>query len=239
LFGGLCHSEYLVYRAKIIYSIWRFFIRIWNFSPGGFKQALQFFLKLFGKKSVYFCPCLPVGDCWLDFLVSSRQPWTTRIMRNKLFQVLLFSVLFCIFFITVLTGCATQLSEKWQLYEAGQFSFSMPPTFQKDSVHGIDSYVSEFTNEDMVLNFDYGAYSGDPLDDGSKDKGYDSHIENIAGHRVQIVTFNADEHSGFRFNHIILASFLGLGLTMEVQCRTESNYGDAKKIFRSVKFKQN
>jgi hypothetical protein len=137
----------------------------------------------------------------------------------------------------LLTGCATHLSEKWNVYNAGPFSFSMPSSFQKNSMHGIDSYVSVFTNQDMTLSFDYGAYSGDPLDRYNKRIGYVSHTESIAGHNVQIASFDPGEASGNRFKHIIAASFLGIGLTMTVECREESDYDQVIKIFRSVTFK--
>lgn len=143
-----------------------------------------------------------------------------------------------VFFITILTGCATHLSERWNCYDAGPFSFSMPPSLKMTDVHGIDSYCSQFTNQDMVLIFDYGAYSGDPMNNLSKRKAYHSHIETIAGHNVQIVTLDADEASGNRFKHLAEASFLGIGLTMAAECRTESEYDDAVKIFRSVRFKK-
>ena len=144
----------------------------------------------------------------------------------------------CVIFITVLTGCATHSTERWGLYDAGPFSFSMPPNLKKTEVHGIDSYCSQFTNQDMVLIFDYGAYSGGPMNNLSKRKVYHSHVETIAGHNVQIVTLDVDEASGNRFKHRAEAGFLGIGLTMAAECRTESEYDYAVKIFRSVRFKK-
>ena len=152
--------------------------------------------------------------------------------------VLLLSVL--------LAGCATQHKVRWHTYDARSFSFSLRSDFHKTSAHGIDSEVSEFETRDMSLSFDYGAYSGDPLDSLSRDPNsaqprpsYTSHFESIAGHQVQIVSVDLDprsHHTGFR--HFIAASFLNAGLTMVVRCRTTADYESATRIFRSVSFKR-
>jgi len=151
--------------------------------------------------------------------------------------VLLLSVL--------LVGCATRHEAQWRTYDAGQFTFSLSSDFHKTSAHGIDSYVSEFESRDMRLGFDFGAYSGHPLDDLSTDPNsfqprpsYTSHIESIAGHRVQIVSIDLDPPHNAGFPHFIIASFLNAGLTMDVRCRTTADYEDATRIFRSVSFKQ-
>jgi hypothetical protein len=138
--------------------------------------------------------------------------------------------------IIIAAGCVTQVSEKWKGYNAGPFVFSMPSDFQKTSAHGIDSYVEEFTNKDMVLSFDYGPYSGDPLENEGKDPQYNSHLEIIASNKVQIVTFDGDLHFPEHFNRNILASFFGVGLTMQIACATNSDYDKALRIFRSVRF---
>ncbi len=145
----------------------------------------------------------------------------------------------CIFFISVLTGCATHSAEKWSFYDAGPFSFSMPLSLATDTSRpGIDSYVRVFTNTDMVLNFDYGAYSGYPLDEITNKPQYNSHIETIAGHKVQIASFDGDMHFPEHFNYNIIVGFLGAGLTMQVACKTDSDFNDATIIFRSVRFKK-
>jgi len=101
-------------------------------------------------------------------------------------------------------------------------------------MRGIDFFAREFTNNDMVLVFDYGAYSGGPLDSLSKHPGYSSHIESIAGRKVQIDSFESDMHFPKHFN----ANFC-CDLTMLVECRKKSDYDKALKVFRSVKFSNN
>jgi hypothetical protein len=139
-----------------------------------------------------------------------------------------------------LAGCVTQVSERWRLYDAGPFSFSMPSSLAPDaSMHEIDSYARWFTNADMHLSFDYGAYSDFPLDDelGKKTE-YSSHVESIAGRKVQIASFDSDAEFPGRFKYNIVASYR-YGLTMQVACATKSDYDKALRIFRSVKFKKN
>src|SRR5258708_38068884 len=63
-----------------------------------------------------------------------------------------------------LVGCATRGPVGWRTYDAGPFTFSLPADLQKTPEHGIDSYVSEFEDQDMTFTFDYGAYSGESLD---------------------------------------------------------------------------
>ena len=150
-------------------------------------------------------------------------------------------LLLCIFF----AGCATHPEARWHTYDAGPFTFSLPSGFHKTSEHGIDSYVSEFESRDMSVDFDYGQYSGNSLDSLRKDPyslqpkaSYASHIENIAGHKVQIVSIDVDPSHNKGFHHLIAASYLGAGLTMIAKCSTTKGYDNAARIFRSVSFKQ-
>jgi len=145
----------------------------------------------------------------------------------------------------LLAGCATRQGAEWHTYDAGPFTFSLRSDFHKTSAHGIDSYVSEFESRDMRLGFDCGNYSGFALDDLSRDPNslqprpsYASHIESIAGHKVQIVSVDLDPSHNAGFPHFIIASFLNAGLTMDVRCKTTADYEDATRIFRSVSFKQ-
>ena len=149
----------------------------------------------------------------------------------------------CMLVAAILVGCVTQSSERWNLYDAGPFTFSMPSSLQKNGkFYGYDSYVREFTNEDMSVSFDFGMYSGEPspdLKEIRQRRTYSSHVENIAGQNVQIVAFDGVPIDGFRFKHEIVAIYLGAGLTMKAECKTGSDYVDAKRIFRSVKFNKN
>ena len=146
-------------------------------------------------------------------------------------------VISCMLVAAILVGCVTQKSERWKLYDAGPFTFSMPSNTAKDtSRHGIDTYVRVFTNADMFLIFDYEADAGKPLHDVTNKPKYISHSESIAGYKVQIASFDGYIHSPEHFNYNIIASFLGAGLTMQVACATKSDYDKALRIFRSVKF---
>lgn len=146
----------------------------------------------------------------------------------------------CMLLLMILTGCATQSGKKWHVYDAGQFSFSMPSSFQKTPARGDDSYYCEFTNEEMVLNFDY-VFANEryPMDRLRKVySGYLSHTETIDGLDVQIATFDGDLHYPEHFNHNITAGFSDTGLSMYAACAAEADYDTALKIFRSLKFKK-
>ena len=100
-------------------------------------------------------------------------------MRRFLFCCLLFD------------GCATHHEAHWRRYDAGAFTFSLTSEFHKTPAHGIDSYVSEFENERMIVGFDYGSYSGKPLDDFREDQNsllphpsFISHMETIDRHQA-------------------------------------------------------
>lgn len=151
-------------------------------------------------------------------------------MRRFLFCCLLFD------------GCATHHEAHWRRYDAGAFTFSLTSEFHKTPAHGIDSYVSEFENERMIVGFDYGSYSGKPLDDFREDQNsllphpsFISHMETIDRHQVQIVSVDIDRDK--QFPHVMAASFLNSGLTMSARCKTTDGYEDATRIFRSVRFK--
>lgn len=134
----------------------------------------------------------------------------------------------------------SQSSERWRPYDAGPFTFSVPQSLETDaSRRGIDSYVRTFTNADMVLSFDYEADAGHPLKQASdlrKYAGYFFRAESVAGHNVEIVSFEGNMHFPEHFNYNVIASFLGAGLTMQVACAKNSDYDTALRIFRSVQF---
>jgi hypothetical protein len=170
-------------------------------------------------------------------LENDLSPAQARIVKNQIILLATLAVL--------LAGCATTHEAQWHTYDAGPFTFSLRSDFRKTSAHGIDSYASVFESRSMQLGFDYGDYSGDPLDNLSKDPNsfqprpsYASHIESIAGHKVQIISVDLDPHHNAGFPYFIAASFLKARLTMSVRCKTTEDYEDATRIFRSVSFKQ-
>ena len=165
--------------------------------------------------------------------------FTSRVGGGSAFFVRRIQIMrVCLLFLMLLAGCATRHDADWHIQDAGAFTFSLPFGFQKTSVHGIDSYVSEFESQDMTVGFDYGAYSGESLDSLAKSPGYTSQMERIGGRDVQIVSVDVAPSSNHRhFEHLILASFLKAGLTMSAWCNTTTDYDTATKIFRSVRFK--
>ena len=143
-----------------------------------------------------------------------------------------------------MAGCASQDRGGWQTHDVGPFTFALPPGFHKTSLHGIDSNVSGFDGPGMSFDFDYGMYSGFPLDSLQRNPyslgpslSYVSHMEHIAGHEVQIVSCDAGPSHNAGFPYFIEASFLRAGLSMSARCETTNDCETAAKIFRTVKFK--
>jgi hypothetical protein len=54
---------------------------------------------------------------------------------------------------------------------------------------------------------------------------------------VQVVTFDIPPGGEHRFDYAIAASYLRIGLTIYVHCRTKDDYQVAEKIFKTVKLK--
>ena len=59
----------------------------------------------------------------------------------------------------LLLGCATLGGRKWQVYDAGAFTFELPADFKQTSARGIDSHVEDFKGQGMIVGFDYGQWS--------------------------------------------------------------------------------
>jgi len=96
----------------------------------------------------------------------------------------------------------------------------------------------------MRVLFDYGVYSGKPLDSLRTDldslqprPSYSSHIERIDGHDVEIVSVDVRRDRN-PFEHFVEASYLNNGLVMVAWCKKTADYEAAIQISRSVRFKQ-
>lgn len=50
-------------------------------------------------------------------------------------------------------------SKAWEHFDLTKFSFSSPYKLNKQDIHGIDSYVGKYDNDEMTVTFDYGIYS--------------------------------------------------------------------------------
>lgn len=128
-------------------------------------------------------------------------------------------------------------SDGWRGDDFGQFNFSIPPGMEKSSANTPGSHIAQYTNENMTVTFDDGAYAGEALDSLGKYANYTSQMELIHGKGVQVVSFDIPPGPGHRFDYATAASYRGIGLTVYVHCRSRDDYDLAGKIFRSVRFK--
>ena len=140
--------------------------------------------------------------------------------------------------VVLLTGCVVMHPEQW--WHGGQtecFRFSLPPDFGQTSLRARHLEIAQYTNENITITFDDGAYFGQPLDSLSKFPNYTSRTERIGSMPTQIVTFDIPPGPSHRFNHGIAASYLGFGLTAYAHCRTPDDFPTAEAIFRTVHLK--
>ena len=61
-----------------------------------------------------------------------------------------------------LSKCASNVisTADWLTVDARTFTLMLPPTYQRNEVRGIDSYVGEFVAPGRRLSFDHGWYTG-------------------------------------------------------------------------------
>ena len=52
-----------------------------------------------------------------------------------------------------------EVPRDWQRIETEFFSFSIPANMKNNDVRGIDSYVMQFENDEIILDLDYGMHS--------------------------------------------------------------------------------
>ena len=108
----------------------------------------------------------------------------------------------------------------------------------KTSARGIDSYIGEFESRDVILNFDYGAYSHlGSLDDFRHYPEFRYRRERIDGEDAKVISFRANPKKGYKFDYVIILVLESHGLTMTVNCKTPEYYETAMRIFKTIKFK--
>jgi len=147
-------------------------------------------------------------------------------------------LLFCML---LAAGCTPATSVNpplgWVQIDAGDFSFHVPPDVKAVPAQGLDSRVGAYQGDFMSVGFDYGAYS-DPLN-YQRLPGYRSHGERIGGKSATIVSYY-NPGSGHAFDHAIAVHFPevngNLKLTVQVTCKTATDYETALTLFRTIQF---
>ena len=137
----------------------------------------------------------------------------------------------------LLAGCATRHESEWHRYDAGEFSFSLPPGLKKTAAHGIDSYVSEFESPSMELSFDYGFYSNN-FQGWPDSTSYE--MATVDGRQARIGTAFGSFERGFTYHTQIYFREVRptVHLSMVATCKTQKDCDIAKRVFCSIAFKQ-
>ncbi len=130
------------------------------------------------------------------------------------------------------------MPDNWKRIDAsGKFQFSAPPDLQESKVVGIDSFVRQYSNDQLQINCDYGKFSG--ITNDKTLPGFDRQEVKIDGKSAVIVTTGVPggEQPLYAFvNFPELAPGRKLGLTIAIRCKTPQDQDTAKTIFHSVTF---
>ncbi len=155
-----------------------------------------------------------------------------------------------------------EIPKDWQKIETDEFSFSIPRTMKKNDVHGIDSFVMQFENDEITLDIEYGDYSADLIPllrdyEGQKEQtiidgektdivGYDRNKPlNLSNRMVNsdsstnFIEPNKNYIFGVNFPHKneIIAPEDRPAISFVVRCKNLENKETAKTIIYSIKFK--
>jgi hypothetical protein len=113
-------------------------------------------------------------------------------------------------------------------------------------VQGIDSDVAEYANRTLLLNADYGVYSGFP-ETLREEPQYTEEVWCLDENRVLVCQFVSDDPSsaaGRRASHprTVAMFFLNVDsmtprLALWAQCRTPEAVDLALRVFRTVRFR--
>jgi hypothetical protein len=120
----------------------------------------------------------------------------------------------------------------WQEVDAGAFSILAPSGWKFHQLHGVDSYVGEFTSDDTVIRFDFGRHS-DPLKEETKPEYIVVH-KSIGGLQAKVVSPKTpgDGVTGIYFPK----TFASNRLCLYGQDLTSAQQELALKIFETIRF---
>jgi hypothetical protein len=132
----------------------------------------------------------------------------------------------------------------WRLIDAGPFTFLAPTSLVQVNVQGIDSLVGRYTNDSIMLSYDYGMYS-DPLRrrfEKDKPPGYEEQNIVIDGKKAVIVAFSGPIREwSHQYTKSIHFADVGDGhnkLTVSASGKTPDDIVTLQKVFESIKIKE-
>jgi hypothetical protein len=162
----------------------------------------------------------------------SATPFGVKNMRT-----LKVSAVLCLFFISCSLS-QEAVPSNWKKVNERYFEFQVPPDMEKVQVQGKDSYVGQYRNGSIELNFDYGRYS-DPLNQLPKRFHLSEATVTIHGHKAKIVSYMESKSKyimAVHFPRVGRPNRGGSTLTMYSFCKAVNDYDAVKEIFNSIRF---
>ena len=124
---------------------------------------------------------------------------------------------------------------------AYDYALTLPASFAKQDVMGIDSKVEEFVSDDTVISTDFGHYGAPPQCEGN-DRSCQVEEEAIGEFQVLYAAylagpdFQAAKEYPYRVHyHVIVKPQQGLDLNLFASCKTETACNVALSHFRRVR----
>jgi hypothetical protein len=134
--------------------------------------------------------------------------------------------------------------EDWAQIDAGPFMFLAPTSLVAVTVQGIDSLVGKYTNQTIILSYDFGLYS-DPLRrrfDRDKLPGYEEQNLVIDGKKAVIVAFPGPIREwSHQYTKSVHFTDVGDGrnkLTVSASGKTTNDLVTLQRVFESIRIKE-
>ena len=160
---------------------------------------------------------------------------------------ILFSITWWLVFTISAIAADRSAATNWPSMDFGAFSFQAPPGMTNVPVRGIDSLVGQCVSSNIILNFDYGWYSGGSFKGQGMWKDYPRFklVETtIDGRAAEIVSYQESARTGQKGKtNVFRVQFPKVGkdgrtsLSMTTYCQSEEDYAIARRIFESIRFK--
>jgi hypothetical protein len=145
--------------------------------------------------------------------------------------------------LVLLSGCAfqTKTAENidrpengWKRIQNYAFSFSIPSTLKKTDARGIDSFVEEYTSDEIEISFDYGLYSNNFFDWPPETKFEKVKVD---GRPAKIGTKKNQLGKRFAYSTQVYIKMGDGALSMFASCKSEKEVALARRIFETILFK--
>jgi hypothetical protein len=134
--------------------------------------------------------------------------------------------------------------DDWATIDTGPFTFLAPTTLVAKSVQGIDSLVGKYTNQTIILSYDFGL-SSDPLRrrfERDKLPGYEEQNLIIDGKKAVIVAFPGPIREwSHQYTKSIHFTDVGDGrnkLTVSASGKTTNDLVTLQRVFESIRIKE-